>query len=192
MPDTRSRTLASTSREIVAQIVAAANDAANAGDAADANVRRLWKALSDAYGEDVPTNANRSKSFRNFVMEEIPDDAIQRVLEVSFRTSLRTNAEASLLQQVTDAFGLETWAIIYLSFGTQVAASRKSLRVLNKLKADHPDATFDEVANVAEDKRKRRLGPAYRPGFWPGMRLADIKATAAYCMDFSSPRNPYV
>ncbi|KAL3290959.1 sentrin/SUMO-specific protease [Colletotrichum asianum] len=180
MPDTRSRTRMATSQELVAQIVTAASDAADARDTMDATVQRLWKSLSDTYGEDLPTNANRSKAFRKFVMEEIPDDAIRRVLEVSFKTSFMKNKELVLLRQATEAFSLETWAIIYLSFGHRIAASRKSLRALNKLKADYSDATFDNVADVAEDKRKLRLGSKYRPGFRPPMQLADINATVAF------------
>ncbi|KAI8205135.1 hypothetical protein K4K52_004490 [Colletotrichum sp. SAR 10_76] len=183
MPDTRSRTRTATSQELVAQIVTAASDAADARETMDANVQQLWKNLSDTYGEDLPTNANRSKAFRKFVMEEIPDDAIRRVLEVSFRTSFEKNKEVVLLRQATNAFSLETWAVIYLSFGHKVAASRKSLQALNKLKKDCPDATFDNVADVAEDKRKLRLGPEYRPGFHPPMQLADINAAVAFFHD---------
>ncbi|KAI8176686.1 hypothetical protein KHU50_003728 [Colletotrichum sp. SAR 10_65] len=183
MPETRSRTRTATSQELVAQIVTAASDAADARETMDANVQQLWKNLSDTYGEDLPTNANRSKAFRKFVMEEIPDDAIRRVLEVSFRTSFEKNKEVVLLRQATNAFSLETWAVIYLSFGHKVAASRKSLQALNKLKKDFPDATFDNVADVAEDKRKLRLGPEYRPGFHPPMQLADINAAVAFFHD---------
>ncbi|KAI8217380.1 hypothetical protein K4K54_011689 [Colletotrichum sp. SAR 10_86] len=183
MPETRSRTDTATSQELVAQIVTAASDAADARETMDANVQQLWKNLSDTYGEDLPTNANRSKAFRKFVMEEIPDDAIRRVLEVSFRTSFEKNKEVVLLRQATNAFSLETWAVIYLSFGHKVAASRKSLQALNKLKKDCPDATFDNVADVAEDKRKLRLGPEYRPGFHPPMQLADINAAVAFFHD---------
>ncbi|KAK2051720.1 hypothetical protein LY76DRAFT_610399 [Colletotrichum caudatum] len=89
-------------------------------------------------------------------------------------TSFRTNAEAGLLRQVGETFGLSTWAIIYVAFGTIVSAFGKSLRSLHGLKKDRPELTFDHVADVAEANRQRRLGNKYRPGFQPPMQLNDM------------------
>ncbi|KAK1566257.1 uncharacterized protein LY79DRAFT_663814 [Colletotrichum navitas] len=190
-PGTRGRSSAaarhSTTQALVAQIVEAVKEAADARDAADANVQRLWRTLSDAYGEDLAANSHRSKPFREFIMEEIPEEVLRSVLEFSFQTSFRTNAEARLLQQVSQTFDLNTWAIIYVAFGTTVSASRRSLRALHKLKKARPELTFDEVADAAEASRKRRLGTKYRPGFQPPMQLNDILTAVE---SFDGPQNP--